>query len=102
MRAGLALAAALAGACTHAAVDRPGRVDADDAIVYVDAVPDAAVWIDGVYVGAIADVARGLALEPGRHRLELHHDAYFSHYQELDLAPAQRLKLPIALAPVLP
>ena len=63
---------------------------------------DAAVWIDGVYVGAIADVARGLALEPGHHRLELHHDAYFSHYQALDLAPAQRLRLPIELAPILP
>jgi len=54
------------------------------------------VWIDGVYVGAIADVA---PVAPG---LELHHDAYFSHYQVLDLAPAQRLRLPIALAPILP
>ncbi len=100
MRAAL-LALALGG-CAHAAVDRSTRVDADDAIVYVDAVADAAVWIDGVYVGAIADVARGLALEPGHHRLELHHDAYFSHYQALDLTPAQRLRLPIELAPILP
>ncbi len=91
----------LAG-CARGAVDHPSRVDADDAIVYLDAVADAAVWIDGVYVGAIADVARGLALEPGRHRLELHHDGYFSHYQALDLTPAQRVRLPIELAPILP
>lgn len=96
------LALALAACHPAGGAATPGRVDADDAIVYVDAVADAAVWIDGVYVGAIADVARGLALEPGRHRLELHHDAYFSHYQVLDLAPAQRLRLPIALAPILP
>ena len=59
------------------------------------------VAVDAV-VAARPGGPRGLALEPGRHRLELHHDAYFSHYQVLDLAPAQRLRLPIALAPILP
>ncbi len=99
-RAAFLLAAV--AACAHGAATDPRRVDRDDAIVYLDAVADAAVWIDGVYVGAVADVRRGMALEPGHHRLELHHDAYWTHYQELDLAPAQRLRLPVELAPILP
>ncbi|MBK9032758.1 MAG: hypothetical protein IPL61_16065 [Myxococcales bacterium] len=99
--AALALVIAVGG-CGRGPVAHPGRVDGDDAIVYVDAVVDAALWVDGIYVGAVADVARGIALEPGPHRLELHHDGYWSHYQELALTPAQRLRLPIELAPVLP
>lgn len=96
------LALALAG-CPRGPVDRPDRVDANDAIVFVTAeVPDAALWVDGVLVGPVGDLRRGFAVEPGKHRLELHHDAYFSHYQELDLAPAQRLRLTIELAPTLP
>lgn len=90
-------------ACTRPAVDDPSRVDADDAVVYVTAaVADAALWVDGVFVGSVSELRRGFAVEAGRHRLELHHDAYFSHYQELDLAPAQRLRLTIELAPQLP
>jgi hypothetical protein len=98
---GLAGVLALA-ACGRGHVDDPRRVDRDDAIIYVDSVADAALWIDGVHVGTVAELARGVALEPGDHRLELHHDGYWSHYQELALTPAQRLKLPIELAPVLP
>jgi len=98
-----ALAAIALVACARPAPDRPDRVDANDAIVYLTVpVPDAALWVDGVLVGPVADLKRGFAVEPGRHRLELHHDAYFSHYQELDLGPAQRLRLTIALAPQLP
>lgn len=101
--AAVALAAAGLAACTHPRVDDPTRVDADDAIVHLRvAVPDAALWIDGIFVGPVADLARGFALEPGRHRLELHHDGYFSHYQVLELTPAQRLDLAIDLAPQLP
>lgn len=99
---GAALALALA-ACPRPHADDPTRVDADDAIVFVTApVADAALWVDGIFVGPVGDLRRGFAIEPGKHRLELHHDAYFSHYQELDLAPAQRLRLTIELAPVLP
>ena len=99
---GALLAVALVAACGRGHVDDPHRVDRDDAILYVDSVADAALWIDGVHVGTVAELARGVALEPGDHRLELHHDGYWSHYPELALTPAQRLKLPIELAPVLP
>ena len=102
MKVAAVLALALA-ACAKPPVDNPGRVDADDAIVYLTvAVPDAALWLDGVFVGPVADLRRGFAIQPGAHRLELHHDASWSHYQVLDLAPAQRLKLTIELAPTLP
>ena len=54
-----ALALIAATACARGPVDDPTRVDRDDAIIYVAAVVDAALWIDGVYVGAVADLARG-------------------------------------------
>ena len=108
----LGLAFAIA-ACARPPADHPSRIDADDAIVYLTvsvaaadkstvAVPDAALWVDGIFVGSVADLRRGFAIQPGRHRVELHHDAYWSHYQVLDLGPAQRLKLTIELAPTLP
>ena len=102
MTRGAVLALALA-ACGRPPVDDPDRVDRNDAIVVLeDAVADASLWVDGVFVGPVGELRRGFAVEPGKHRLELHHDGYFSHYQELDLAPAQRLRLTIDLAPQLP
>lgn len=99
-----ALAAALAlGACGGNRALDPSRIDADDAIVKIDTpVADAALWIDGRFIGPIGALRGGFAIEPGRHRLELRHDAYWSHYEDLELAPAQRLSLVVELAPVLP
>ena len=65
-------------------------------------VSDAVVWFDGRFLGPVGVMRGGIAVAPGRHRLELRHDDYFSHYQELELAPRQRLTLDIELAPVLP
>ncbi|MCL4228754.1 MAG: hypothetical protein KJZ91_30165 [Myxococcales bacterium] len=104
-RAGAAAAlavATLAAACAGTARD-PSRPDADDAIVKVRTrFKEASLWVDGRFIGPIGGLAGGFALEPGKHRFELRHDGYFSHYQELDLAPRQRLELDIELAPVLP
>ena len=81
----------------------PSRIDADDAIVKIETpVTDAALWIDGRFIGPIGTMRGGFAIEPGRHRIELRHDSYWSHYQDLELAPAQRLSLVVELAPVLP
>lgn len=104
LAAAVALAVALASsACGHAAPRAPSRIAATDAIVRVQAsVPDAGLWIDGRFIGAVDSLRGGVALDPGPHRLELRHEAYFVHYQELDLAPGQRLTLAIELSPVLP
>ncbi|MBE7450479.1 MAG: hypothetical protein HS111_16750 [Kofleriaceae bacterium] len=66
---------------------------------------EASLWVDGRFIGPIGGLAGGFAVRgrqappfwaARRRRLG------FSHYQELDLAPRQRLELDIELAPVLP
>jgi hypothetical protein len=97
-----ALALAPSG-CGHAAPPAPARIAATDAVVRVQSnIPDAGLWIDGRFIGAVDSLRGGVALDPGAHRLEVRHEAYFVHYQELDLAPGQRLTLAIELSPVLP
>ncbi len=96
----LALALALA-ACGPK--PRPGGVAKTDAILYLKSnVSDAQVYVDGRYVGPLGVVRGGIAVDPGRHRLELRHDDYFSRYVELDLARAERKRLQLEMAPVLP
>ncbi len=78
-------------------------VTADDAIVKVTAnVRDANVFVDGRFVGPVGVLKGGVAVEPGKHRLELRHDDYFSAYVELDLARAERKTLALTLSPILP
>lgn len=75
----------------------------EDAIVTIKSnVGDAGVFVDGRYYGSVRMLRGGLAFDPGHHRLELRHDDYFSRYVELDLARAERRKLQLDLAPVLP
>ena len=81
----------------------PNGVSPDDAIVYVRSnVTDAQVYVDGKFVGPVVVLRGGMALEPGKHRVELRHDDYFSRYVELDLQRAENKRLELALAPVLP
>jgi hypothetical protein len=81
----------------------PNGVTADDAIVYVKSnVADAQVFIDGRFVGPLGMVRGGIAVEAGKHRLELRRDEYFSRYVELELARAEKKKLELPMAPVLP
>ena len=103
MRAAAFAVAALAAACGGNRALDPSRVDADDAIIKIETpVKDAALWVDGRFIGPIGGMRGGIAIEPGPHRIELRHDGYFSHYEYLELAPAQRLSLVVELAPVLP
>lgn len=98
----LAAAAGLLAACGGAR-PRPGEVDADDAIVQVRSnVRDAQVYVDGRFVAPLSAVGGGIAVEPGFHRFELRHDAYFSSYLELELGRAERRRVQLELAPVLP
>lgn len=81
----------------------PNGVSPSDPVVYLKTnVADAQVYVDGRFVGPINVIKGGIALDPGKHRIELRHDDYFSRYVELDLARAEKKKLQLELAPVLP
>ncbi len=81
----------------------PSGVTPNDAIVYVKSnVIDAQVYVDGRFVAPVGTLRAGIAVDPGRHRLELRHDDYFSRYVELDLHRSERKQLQLEMAPVLP
>ena len=81
----------------------PNRATSDDAIVYLRSnVRDAQVYIDGKFVAPLNALGGGVAIEPGAHRLELRHEDYFSSYVELQLARAERKKLALDMAAMLP
>jgi hypothetical protein len=97
------LGAAVLGAACGATPPRTGGVQRDDAIVQLRSnVRDAQVFVDGRFIAPLNAVGAGIAVEPGFHRIELRHDDYFSSYAELDLARAERRKLQLEMAPVLP
>jgi hypothetical protein len=74
-----------------------------DAVLFVKSnVSDAQIWVDGRLVGPLNVVRGGIAVDPGRHRIELRRDDYFSRYVELDLAKGVTQKLQLEMAPVLP
>ena len=81
----------------------PTGVTSDDAIVYIRSnVRDAQVFLDGRFIASLDALQGGLAIEPGAHRIELRHDDYFSRYLELQLARAERKRLTLELAAILP
>ncbi len=81
----------------------PTGVTATDAIIQVKSnVRDAQVYIDGRFVAPLNAIGAGVAVEPGVHRFELRHDEYFSSYLELTLARAERKRVSMDLAPILP
>lgn len=93
---------ALLGACGPHKPARSG-VTPDDAVFYVKSnVADASVFVDGRFIGPIGVLKGGIAVVPGKHRIEVRRDDYFSRYVELDLQRAERKKLEIELKPVLP
>jgi hypothetical protein len=78
-------------------------VTPNDAIILITSnVADAQVFVDGRFVAPVALLRRGIAVDPGRHRLELRHDDFFSRYVELDLHRAEKRPLELNMAPVLP
>jgi len=101
---GASLLVALATQLGLAGCSRGGTPASDsNAVVVVrSATADAVLWIDGRYIGPIANLRGGVALAPGAHRLEVRDDAHFSRYLEVELAPRQRKVIEVELAPVLP
>jgi len=97
-----AVAALLAGAC-GGSPPHPGGVERGDAIIQLRSnVRDAQVYVDGRFLAPLAAVGRGIAVAPGFHRFELRRDDYFSSYLELELGRAERRKVRMEMAPVLP
>ena len=81
----------------------PHEPSASDAIVRVRSnVHDAQVYVDGRFLAPIGSLRGGIAVEPGTHRFELRHDAYFSRYVEVTLGRAERKQIEMDLAPILP
>ena len=78
-------------------------VTRDDAIIAIRSnVRDAQVYVDGRFVTPLDAAGGGIAVTPGTHRFELRHEDYFSSYLELTLAKAERRKVSMELAPILP
>ena len=78
-------------------------VSRNDAILSIKSnVRDAQVYVDGRFVTPLDAAGGGIAVTPGTHRFELRHEDYFSSYLELTLAKAERRKVSMELAPVLP
>ena len=78
-------------------------VTREDAILSIRSnVKDAQVYVDGRFVTPLDAAGGGIAVAPGTHRFELRHEDYFSSYLELTLAKAERRKVSMELAPILP
>jgi PEGA domain len=71
-------------------------------VVVTSNVSDAQIWVDGRYIGPLALVHAGLALDPGHHRIELRRDDYFSRYADLAVTRAERKTLELEMKPQLP
>jgi hypothetical protein len=97
------LAPALFACACGGATPHPGGVERDDAIVQVGSnVRGAQVYVDGRFVAPLDAVRHGIAVAPGFHRIELRRDDYFSSYLELELGRAERRRVKMEMAPVLP
>jgi hypothetical protein len=78
-------------------------VTREDAILSIKSnVRDAQLYVDGRFVTPLDAAGGGIAVAAGTHRFELRHEDYFSSYLELTLAKAERRKVSMELAPILP
>ena len=97
------LGVALWLAACHTKTAATGASSSADAVFYVKSnVPTAGLFVDGRFIGPVGGLKGGVAVVPGKHRLELRQDDYFSRYIELDMKKADRKQLDVELAPVLP
>jgi PEGA domain-containing protein len=96
----VALAIALAACGPPPAVN--GVRSGQAVVVVTSNEGDAQVFVDGRFIGVVGGLHAGLAMDPGKHRLELRRDDFFSRYAEIDLARGERRKLHLEMAPILP
>lgn len=64
--------------------------------------PQAAVYLDGEFLGTgedLAQLVRGVAVEPGEHEVEVMAPGYESEKRELEVAPGEVLEVNVRLSP---
>ena len=72
------------------------------ALKVVANVPEAALYIDDVYVGPVSQWSEdGRFVQPGFHRVELRHPDHFTHHQELELTRGDAVLMEVELRPLL-
>ena len=74
-----------------------------NAILYLSSnVRDAQLYVDGHFVAPLLALHGGISVIPGTHRLELRSENYFSSYLEVAVTRAERRKIALPLAAMLP
>ena len=85
---------------------QPGQAESESAGVSFEITPDtAAVYVDGQYVGSVANFAptlQPLALTPGRHHLEVRSPGYQTMVFDADVVPGQVIPFQGTMQPVRP
>lgn len=90
-------------ACSGSAATGQRRVARTDAIIRIQCnVADAELWIDDRFIAPVGSLRSGIALGPGKHRVEIRHDRYHTHYDELELAAQEKRTLIVDMAEILP
>jgi hypothetical protein len=98
----VAVAALLALAAACGAAKSPSPSSRDAVVRLTSNVAEASLFVDGRFLAPVGLITGGVALSPGRHRLELRHDGYLARFIELELAPAEQKQVDARLFPVLP
>jgi len=79
------------------------KANSDDAVLLIRVAPkDTSIWVDGNFVAEVAQAPGGVAVNPGKHRIELRHDRFHSHYQIVELKPREKRIIAVELAEDLP
>jgi hypothetical protein len=97
-----AAVALLACACAGAPATEAREPSNAARLVLECEVDDAAVWVDGSYVGEVGHLRSGFPVELGTRRVEMRHDRYHTYYARIALEPHERVDLQVYLAPQLP
>lgn len=82
--------------CNHLRGGRNEDVSSRLEIVVADAADaDADVWVDGQYIGQVAEVSGRLELAPGKHRVEVRKPGHFPVQRTVEVArkPAPTLRV---------
>ncbi len=89
--------------CSTTGSGRRAAIPRGDAVIKFDCpVRDAELWVDDRFIAEIGHLGGGIALSPGAHRIEIRHDRYHAHYQEIAVKRRERRTLEVDLAERLP
>ncbi|WP_428268357.1 hypothetical protein [Haliangium sp.] len=94
--------AGVAVGCGGPSQPEPGFSRADAVVLVRCNVPDAELWIDERFVGQVSSLAGGVAVRPGRRRVEVRHHLHHTFYEQIELGTREQLTVDAVLVPVLP